>query len=143
MMKAMAIRCLLCSLLIITSSYAADYLSIKVRDKYSNEMVYEAEKLPSPEGQGQIRQYKITKPQQEQQTQKSNIGASCHKAMIQKPQPFLGNYEEIVVLSDGSVWKNITYLYLYLYAYYPTVVICPREWKMILNEKVFDIVKIR
>jgi hypothetical protein len=143
MMKAMAIRCFLCSILIISSSYAADYLSIKVRDRFTNETVYEAEKLHLPEGQKQIRQYKIIKPQQEQQTQISHIGASCHKAMIQKPQTFLGNYGEIVVLSDGSFWKNISYRYLYLYAYNPTVVICPGEGKMALDDKVFDVVKMR
>ena len=69
--------------------------------------------------------------------------ASCYKAMIQEPQPFLGNGGEVVILSDGSIWKNMSYLYLYLYAYYPTVVICPGEGKMILNDKVFEIVKMR
>lgn len=69
--------------------------------------------------------------------------ANCYKAMIQEPQPFLGNGGEVVILSDGSIWKNTSYLYLYLYAYYPTVVICPGEGKMILNDKVFDVVKVR
>jgi len=69
--------------------------------------------------------------------------ASCYEAMIQEPQPFLGNGGEVVILSDGSIWKNMSYLYLYLYTYYPTVVICPSEGKMILNNMVFDVVKVR
>lgn len=69
--------------------------------------------------------------------------ASCYKAAIQEPQPFLGNGGEIVILSDGSIWKNMSYFYLYLYAYYPTVVICPGEGKMILNDNVFDVERVR
>lgn len=67
----------------------------------------------------------------------------CYKATIQEPQPFLGNGGEVVILSDGSVWRNMSHLYLYLYAYYPAVVICPDEGRMILNDKVFDVVKVR
>lgn len=69
--------------------------------------------------------------------------ASCYKAMIQEPSPFLGNGEEIIVLSDGSIWKNMSYLYLYLYAYNPTVIICPSVGKMILNDHEFDVVRVR
>jgi len=69
--------------------------------------------------------------------------ASCYEVMIQDPQPFLGNGGEVIILSDGSIWKNMSYLYLYLYAYYPTVVICPGEGKMILNDKVFDVAKVQ
>lgn len=65
--------------------------------------------------------------------------ASCYKATIQEPQPFLGNGGEIILLSDGSIWKNISYSYLYLYEYYPTVVICPNKGKMILGNNSFDI----
>lgn len=49
----------------------------------------------------------------------------CYKTTIQEPQPFLGNGGELVVLSDGSVWKNTSYQYAYVYAYYPTVILCP------------------
>ena len=69
--------------------------------------------------------------------------ANCYKAMIQEPQPFLGNGGEIIVLSDGSIWKNTSYLYLYLYEYYPTVIICPGKGKMILKDNVFDVVQVR
>jgi hypothetical protein len=69
--------------------------------------------------------------------------ANCYKAMIKEPQPFLGNGGEIVVLSDGGIWKNMSYLYLYLYEYYPTVIICPGKGKMILKDSVFDIVQVR
>jgi len=69
--------------------------------------------------------------------------ASCYNAIIQEPRPFLGNGQEIITLSDGSIWKNMSYLYLYLYQYFPTVLICPDEGKMILNDHVFHVVRIR
>jgi hypothetical protein len=69
--------------------------------------------------------------------------AACYEAMIQEPQPFLGNGEEIIILSDGSIWKNMSYLYLYLYAYHPTVIICPGDGNMILNNHVFNILRVR
>jgi hypothetical protein len=69
--------------------------------------------------------------------------AGCYEATIQQPQPFLGNGGEVVILSDGSIWNNMSHLYLYLYAYYPTVVICPDEGRMILNDNAFDVVKVR
>lgn len=61
----------------------------------------------------------------------SSYGA-CNEAMMLRPQPFLGTAEEIIVLSDGSVWKDVSYKYLYLYAYSPMVIICS-SGKMILD----------
>jgi len=76
----------------------------------------------------------------------SNAQSNCHKAMIVEPQPFLGTAEEIIVLSDGSVWKDLSYKYLYLYAYSPMVVICPQKNQMILEQgetkHVFSVMKI-
>lgn len=69
--------------------------------------------------------------------------ANCYKTTIQEPQPFLGNGGEIIVLADGSLWKNMSYLYLYLYAYYPSVVICPGQGKLGLGDHVFDVVAVR
>lgn len=57
----------------------------------------------------------------------------CKSAQIIEPVPFLGTAEEVIVLSDGSVWKDLSYKYLYLYAYSPTVQICPAQAKMILE----------
>jgi hypothetical protein len=39
--------------------------------------------------------------------------------------------------------ENTSYLYLYLYEYYPTVIICPGQGKMILKDHVFDVVQVR
>lgn len=58
----------------------------------------------------------------------------CHSATMLEPQPFLGTAEEIIVLSDGSVWKDLSYKYLYLYAYSPRVTICPSQGLMIVHE---------
>lgn len=70
----------------------------------------------------------------------------CRKVTIQEPQPFLGTAEEIVVLSDGSVWKDLSYKYLYLYAYSPVVVICPQLGTMTLEingtKHVFSVIKV-
>lgn len=58
----------------------------------------------------------------------------CHTTSIVEPQPFLGTADEIIVLADGSVWKDVSYKYLYLYAYLPTVVICPSRGRMYLDD---------
>lgn len=57
----------------------------------------------------------------------------CTSAQIVKPVPFLGTAEEVISLSDGSVWKDLSYKYLYLYAYSPMVQICRAQAKMILE----------
>ncbi len=57
----------------------------------------------------------------------------CKSAQILEPVPFLGTAEEVIVLSDGSVWKDLSYKYLYLYAYSPMVKICSTQGKMILD----------
>lgn len=70
----------------------------------------------------------------------------CRKATIQEPQPFLGTAEEIIVLSDGTVRKDLSYKYLYLYAYSPMVVICPQLGTMTLDnggtKHVFSVVRV-
>lgn len=57
----------------------------------------------------------------------------CLSSQIVKPVPFLGTAEEVIVLADGSVWKDLSYKYLYLYAYSPMVQICAAQSKMILE----------
>lgn len=65
---------------------------------------------------------------------------TCHESSIKEPQPFLGNGGEIIILSDGTIWKEISYQYLYLYEYYPDVVVCPLMGKLFLGKYVFQIV---
>ena len=57
----------------------------------------------------------------------------CMSSQIVTPVPFLGTAEEVIVLADGSVWKDLSYKYLYLYAYSPMVKICAAQSKMILE----------
>lgn len=57
----------------------------------------------------------------------------CKAVTMLKPTPFLGTANEIIVLSDGSIWENMSYQYLYLYAYNPKVIICPAQGKMYLD----------
>lgn len=71
----------------------------------------------------------------------------CQKAVILEPSPFLGTAEEVIVLSDGSVWKDLSYKYLYLYAYNPEVTICPSRLQMILkigsDQHVFSVMRLK
>jgi hypothetical protein len=67
----------------------------------------------------------------------------CYKAVIKEPTPFNGNGGEIIILDDGTIWKDVSYQYLYLYEYHPTVVICPSQGKMILGEHEFDVIPVR
>lgn len=62
----------------------------------------------------------------------SRSTSGCYESTIVKPQPFLGTAKEIIVLTDGSVWQDHSYMYLYLYAYSPTVIMCPAQGKMTL-----------
>lgn len=58
----------------------------------------------------------------------------CYEASIRKPTPFMGNNDEIFVLSDGSIWE-VKYEYEYMYEYYPTVIACPNKGYVIVNGK--------
>lgn len=51
----------------------------------------------------------------------------CARVQMTGPVPFLGTADETVTLSDGSVWKDVSYKSLNLYLYRPTVVICPGQ----------------
>lgn len=67
-------------------------------------------------------------------------GGECYTTTIQSPTPFLGNGGELIRLADGTVWKDVSYQYLYLYAYYPSVVICPSDGKLVLGRNVFQVI---
>jgi hypothetical protein len=72
--------------------------------------------------------------------QRGNSAASnggCYNSTIRKPTPFMGNNDEIFVLSDGSVWQ-VKYEYEYMYEYYPSVVACPNKGYVIVNGKKID-----
>ena len=66
----------------------------------------------------------------------------CYRTTIQEPSPFLGNGGEVIVLADGSIWKDSSYKYLYLYAYYPSVILCPNEGKLIFGGYEFTVARI-
>lgn len=59
--------------------------------------------------------------------------------MIQSPVPYQANGGELLELDDGTIWKDVSYQYLYLYEYYPTVVVCPNQGQLIINDKVIDV----
>src|SRR5665648_304740 len=63
---------------------------------------------------------------------------NCYESTIQSPSPFKGNNNEIFRLSDGSIWKVI-YEYEYMYEYYPDVVICPSENKLLIKGKLLNV----
>jgi hypothetical protein len=63
----------------------------------------------------------------------AQIKKDCTQVVMNKPTPFLGTANEIIVLSDGSVWEDLSYKYLYLYLYNPMVIICPARGKMYID----------
>ena len=67
----------------------------------------------------------------------------CYKSGISEPQPFLGNGGELIILDDGTIWKEVSYQYLYLYEYYPSVIVCLSTGKMILGSHAFQIIPVR
>ncbi len=62
----------------------------------------------------------------------------CYSSSILSPTPFMGNNNEIFKLADGSVWQ-VKYEYEYMYEYYPSVVICPGQGKLIIGKKTLTI----
>ena len=62
---------------------------------------------------------------------------SSHFVSISAPN------HELIQFADGTIWQEVSYQYLYLYEYYPTVIVCPSEGKIILNEHVFQIIQLR
>ncbi|MCU7964153.1 hypothetical protein L5M43_14525 [Shewanella sp. SW36] len=83
------------------------------------------------------------KPSQGKTEPKAAPTETCYKTNIQEPTPFNGNGGELIMLADGSIWKDSSYLYLYLYEYYPEVVLCPSEGKMILESHVFHVTRMK
>ena len=66
---------------------------------------------------------------------------TCYQTSIVKPTPFMGNNDEIFVLSDGSIWQ-VKYEYSYLYEYYPSVIMCPSQGRLMINNKKLNVVNL-
>lgn len=73
----------------------------------------------------------------------SPSAGNCYQTQIMEPAPFNGNGGELIQMADGSIWQDSSYQYLYLYEYYPTVTICPDKGQMILEDNVFQIIRVR
>jgi hypothetical protein len=56
----------------------------------------------------------------------------CKRVIVIKPDPFIVSGGEVLTMSDGSIWKDQTYLYLYLYLSNPVVILCPSQARMYL-----------
>jgi hypothetical protein len=65
----------------------------------------------------------------------------CRESSILEPAPFMGNNDEIFRLDDGSIWK-VQFEYEYLYKYYPQVVICPDQGKLIIEGKALNVARL-
>jgi hypothetical protein len=50
----------------------------------------------------------------------------------------MGNNKEIFKLADGSLWE-VKYAYEYMYEYYPSVIICPGQGKLIIGKKSLNV----
>ena len=66
------------------------------------------------------------------------IAAGCYESSIQSPTPFMGNNGEIFKLSDGSIWE-VKYEYEYMYEYYPSVIVCPDQGKLVIGDKKLNV----
>jgi len=66
----------------------------------------------------------------------------CTTAAITAPIPFMGNSGEVVVLTDGSVWKVGIGEYNYLYEYYSTVKICGGN-QMVVDSTILAVDRIK
>lgn len=64
--------------------------------------------------------------------------SNCYEATILEPSPFMGNNDEIFKLSDGSIWQ-VKYEYEYLYEYFPDVVICPDDNRLLIDGKSLNV----
>ena len=62
----------------------------------------------------------------------------CYESSIVSPVPFMGNNGEIFKLMDGSIWE-VTYEYEYLYEYYPSVLVCPNQGRIIIKDKSLNV----
>lgn len=62
----------------------------------------------------------------------------CYETTVQSPRPFLGNTGEIVRLGDGSLWE-VKYAYEYLYENQPSVLMCPRNGKLMVRGRAIDV----
>lgn len=85
----------------------------------------------------------VSQPQRSDAPVRPAPSNDCHKTTIREPQPFLGTANEVLVFSDRTIWRDVSYKYLYLYAYGPTVILCPSEGRMILESYVFQLVPVR
>ena len=62
---------------------------------------------------------------------------------MREPTPFLGNGGELIMLDDGTIWKDVSYQYLYLYEYNPSVVICPGEGILQIGDNQFTVSQVK
>lgn len=71
----------------------------------------------------------------------SSPAFACYEDTIMKPTPFMGNNDEIFVLSDGSIWE-VKFEYEYMYEYYPSVIVCPDRGFIIVDDTKLNVMKI-
>ena len=62
----------------------------------------------------------------------------CYEASVVSPSPMMGNNDEIVKLSDGTLWQ-VKYEYEYMYEYNPRVIVCPGRGKMGVKGKMLNV----
>ena len=66
------------------------------------------------------------------------IAQDCFQSSVLSPSPFMGNDGEIFKLADGSMWK-VKYEYEYLYEYFPDVLVCPNQGRLIIDDKSLNV----
>ncbi len=67
---------------------------------------------------------------------------SCYDTSVKSPSPYLNNGGEVIIMTDGTIWQDVSYNYSYAYEYYPSVTICPSAGFMIMNGKKIAIIPV-
>lgn len=64
--------------------------------------------------------------------------ADCFESRVVSPVPFQGNHDEVIRLTDDSLWV-VLYSFDYLVEQQPKVLVCPKRFEMYLDDKRFDV----
>ncbi len=64
----------------------------------------------------------------------------CTRASVMSPMSFEGQDDGRLALSDGTEWETYGYIYE---RYYSDAYICPAEGKLLVDDKVLNVVRVR
>lgn len=63
----------------------------------------------------------------------------CLTTSLSTASPFLGNFQEVLVLLDGTAWQITSATYEYMYEYAPNISLCASKGFIVVKGKKFDV----